>query len=242
MTGHKTWMRRVATVGVLLVVASAAGAASASAASDSQAPKNDLLGLNALVSGVTDTLTKTPEGEPALLGGVTAAPTGSQQGAATRPAAVHTDESLSGTVKKLPLLGGLLGGVVDGLGLGSADEPAPAAPATPVKPAAPVKNSGKAESSNKPSMGPQMSPVGSTWTAPRNAGTVEPAGGPGRGVAGTAVDVVRSLSSVLPETAAGKAGVGAAAVALIVLGGVAVAGAAGAAGAAGRRQLVGGAW
>lgn len=230
MTGQKTWMRRVAAVGVLLVVASAVGAASASAASDSQAPKNDLLGLNALVSGVTDTLTKTPEGKPQLLGGV-------------------ADGGLEGTVKKLPLLGGLLGGVVDGLGLGSADEPAPAAkPAAPAKPAVvPVKGSGKAESSNRPSMGPQMSPVGSTWTAPRNAGTVEPAGpkgmdGVGRGVAGTAVDIVRSLSSALPDTAAGKAGVGAAAVALIVLGGVAVAGAAGAAGAAGRRQLVGGAW
>ncbi|MGQ0464403.1 MAG: hypothetical protein ACT4QG_03680 [Sporichthyaceae bacterium] len=237
-------MRRVATVGVLLVVASAAGAATA-AASETQAPKNDLLGLNALVSGVTDTLTKTPEGEQQLLGGVTAALAGSQQGAAARSASA--DGGLDGTVEKLPLLGGLLGGLVDGLGLGSDEEPAAVAkPVAPAKPA-PAKAGVLAESVKKPVAGPEMSPDGSTWTMPRNAGTVEPAGGPDRGFldgggAGTAVDVVRSLSSVLPETAAGKAGVGAAAVALIVLGGVAVAGAAGAAGAAGRRQLVGGAW
>lgn len=238
MTGHRTWMRRIVTVGAVLTVCSVAGAGSASASSPST-QQNDLLGLNALVGGVTAVLT------------------GPQSGAAARPAGesttttkVTTDGTgLAGTVEKLPLVGPLLGSVVADLGLGDTEKPAPAvvAPEKPAKPAAPaapapVKNDGKVDREKSPIAKPQMSPVGSTWTAPRVGTVDEPAGGPLGGVAESAAEVVRSVSALLPETTAGKAGVGAAAVGLIVLGGIAVAGAAGAAGAAGRRGLVGGAW
>lgn len=238
MTGHRTWMRRVAAVGVVLTACSVTGAASASASS-SQAAQDDLLGLNRLVGGVTAALTGPQEEASAA---------GQTQSAA--PAA-RTDEGLSGTVEELPLLGPVLAPVVEELPLlGSSDAPAaPAIPApvaranpAPTKPA-PLENAGKADSAQRPISRPEMSPVGSTWTAPRNVGTSrEPSPASGGGVSGAAADVVRSVSALLPESATGKAGVGAAAVALIVLGGVAVAGAAGAAGAAGRRQLVGGAW
>ncbi len=239
MTGHRARIRRIATVGAVLAVCTGAGAASASASS-SQAQQNDLLGLGALLGGVTETLIGPP------------AASAEKPAKATKPAVeVRTEStSLAGTISKLPLLGSILAPVVAELPLlGDTDKPAPAvvAPAKPSKPApaAPVKNAGKAESVQKPVISkPEMSPVGSTWTAPRNAGTVnEPTGGSGGGgVTGAAADVVRSVSALLPETAAGKAGMGAAALALIVLGGVAVAGAAGAAGAAGRRSLIGGAW
>jgi hypothetical protein len=243
MTGRRTWVRRVATVGVVLTVAGVAGAGSASASSSTAATQGDLLGLNALVGGVTAALT----GSQATSGG---------DDSATRPAgksisttaAVTEGTGLAGTVEKLPLVGPLLGSVVADLGLGETEKPAPVVapqPAKPAKPAvapAPAKDKGTTDRAVTPVRKPQMSPTGSTWTAPRVGTVDEPASSPLGGVAESAADVVRSVSALLPETTAGKAGVGAAAVALIVLGGVAVAGAAGAAGAAGRRGLVGGAW
>ena len=236
MTGRRTWMRRVATVGVVLTACGLAGAGSASASSGTAAPQGDLLGLNALVGGVTTALTG-PQQE-----------TG---GAAARPAGeANTEDGLAGTVSKLPLLGPILGPIVGpvvaGLPLlGNADKPAAAeSPAQPEKPGAPApaKDNGTVDRGKTPVAKPEMSPVGSTWTAPRNAGTVHESSEGSGGVAGAAAEAIRSVSSLLPETAAGKVGMGAAAVGLIVLGGIAVAGAAGAAGAAGRRGLVGGAW
>lgn len=242
MTGRRIWMRRVATVGVALTVCGIAGVGSASASSTTTAAQDDLLGLNALVGGVTAALTGPQENSGG--GGSAARPAGGSD-----PTSLTASEGtgLAGTVEKLPLLGPILAPAVADLGLGEIEKSAPAAPsvAKPEKFApAPVKDNGKAERATTPVTKGQRSPAGSTWTAPRNAGTVEnPSGGSGIGaVGGAAADVVRSVSAVLPETAAGKAGMGAAAVALIVLGGVAVAGAAGAAGAAGRRGLVGGAW
>jgi hypothetical protein len=175
-----------------------------------------------VTGGLTDTL-----GLPK-----TTAPVGADAG----------DESLSlaKVVRGLPLLGPALGGVVDSLPLLGSGAPAAGSTGSGSPPADPAP-----ATSNGHHKGTKVATrTGSTWTAPKPPGLLDTSAGGGshhHGV-GDATATVRNVASLLPQSTAGKAGLGAAALALIVLGGVAVTGAAGAAGAAGRREYIGGAW
>jgi len=210
--------RRLLIVSTAVTVCGVMGAGSAAAATTSDS--DDLLGLGGLLNSLALPVTQTLQ--PAL--------------------APHSDNSsptLGSTLESLPVLGPVVTPVVKALPLLTATTPksSSTAPATP---------SGGTTTHRTTTTKP-AGQIGSTWTAPRTM-TPDPApvvnptplsSGPGESAVQKVQNVVNSL---LPTTTAGKAELGAAAVALIILGGVAVAGAAGAAGATGRRQFVGGPW
>jgi hypothetical protein len=159
-----------------------------------------------------------------------------------KPLLDRTVDNLTGTTKELPLLGGVVGGLTDGLGLSeptsTGSHPSKPPTAVPSKPATgPAKGGGKHHRVD--SIAP-----GSTWTSPMvSEPVVAPVtrdadkGGPSR-----IPQIIRQVGGLLPSNAAeaAAAGAGAATVALIVLGGIAVTGAAGAASTAGRRGLING--
>jgi hypothetical protein len=229
---------RAAVVVTTIALCGVAGAGSASAATEpAAAPQSaDLLNLAPLVSGLTDGLAGVTGGLTDTLGLTkTTAPVGAD--------AVDESSGLVKVVRDLPLLGPALGGVVDSLPLLGSGAPAAGSTgsgSSPAKPAPATSNGHHRTTST-------VSRTGSTWTAPTQPGLLDSGGGVSGGSShhhgvGDAGAAVRNVASLLPESAAGKAGLGAAALALIVLGGVAVTGAAGAAGAAGRREFIGGAW
>jgi hypothetical protein len=196
----------------------------------------ELLNLGPLLSGLTDGLTDVTGGLTDTLGlQKTTAPVAADAG----------DESsgLAKVIRDLPLLGPALGGVVDSLPLLGSGAPAAGSTGSgspPAKPA-PATSNGHHTSTDTT----KASRTGSTWTAPMPPGLMDTSvsgGSSHHSAVGDASATVQRVASLLPESAAGKAGLGAAALALIVLGGVAVTGAAGAAGAAGRREFIGGAW
>ena len=157
-----------------------------------------------------------------------------------KPLLGKTVDNLTKTTKSLPVLGGVVGGLTDGLGLSEptkvASRPSPPQTATPSTPA---KGTGKHHRVDS------IAPAGVTWTAPMVATpTLDPAArtndqpsSPGR-----ISNLIHDVTSILPSSAAeaAAAGAGAATIALIVLGGIAVTGAAGAASTAGRRGLING--
>jgi hypothetical protein len=217
---------RAAIVVASVALCGVAGAGSASAATMPAAePQTDVLGLGQLLGGLTDGLTDT-------LGLGATAPVGADAG--------DESPSLAKIISGLPLLGPTLGGVVDSLPLLGSGAPA----AGPTGSGSPPAKPGPATSSGHHSSTSTVTRNGSTWTAPKPPGLMDTSSSGGsshHGMDGAAA-TVRNVASLLPQTTAGKAGLGAAALALIVLGGVAVTGAAGAAGAAGRREFIGGAW
>jgi len=231
--------RRAAVVVTTIALCGVAGVGTASAATEpAAAPQSgDLLNLAPLVSGLTESLADVTGGLTDTLGlQKTTAPVGAD--------AVDESSGLVKVVRDLPLLGPALGGVVDSLPLLGSGAPAAGSTGSGSSPAVPAP-----ATSNGHHKGTKtVSRTGSTWTAPTPPGLMNTASGSGstshhHGVGvGDAAAAVRNVASLLPESAAGKAGLGAAALALIVLGGVAVTGAAGAAGAAGRREYIGGAW
>jgi hypothetical protein len=211
-----------------------AGSASAATTEPAAAPQSaDLLNLGPLLAGVTDGLTEVTGGLTDTLGlKKTTASVGADAG--------DESPSLGKVIRDLPLLGPALGGVVDSLPLLGAGAPAAGSTSSGSSPAEPAPTTSNGHHSTT-----TVSRTGSTWTAPMLPGLT------GSGVSGgsshhhglgDAAATVRNMASLLPESAAAKAGLGAAALAFIVLGGVAVTGAAGAAGAAGRRDFIGGAW
>jgi hypothetical protein len=169
-------------------------------------------------------------------------------GSLTQPSPVATNSTtpppnLGSTLSGLPVLGPVITPVITPVvkALPLLGSPAPAKPAT-----VPTTPKTTPDTSERTATVQPAAPSGSTWTAPRTM-TVDPApvaqhSDHSDPVANAGQAIKSALSHVLPATAAGKAELGAAAVALIILGGVAVAGAAGAAGAAGRRQFIGGPW
>jgi hypothetical protein len=167
------------------------------------------------------------------LGGLVSSLTQPQPAAAAPHSASTSNSSLVDTLESLPILGPVLKPVVNSVPLlGSGTNSTPSTPAAPV-PAGNIAN-------RIPTT--QLPATGSTWTMshvadPAPAAQVQkPPADAGDGSSGGLFHLP-SLPVV-----AGKTELGVAALALIILGGVAVAGAAGAAGAAGRRQFVGGPW
>jgi hypothetical protein len=161
-----------------------------------------------------------------------------QQPAATTNSTTQSPtlgSALGTTLTDLPVLGPVVTPVVKALPI--LNSPTPAKHTAPAAATTPTPDTAK-RTTVQPA-----APTGSTWTAPRTA-TTDPAPviPPSHGSGIDPAQIVPKLMSLLPTAAASKAEVGAAAVALIILGGVAVAGAAGAAGAAGRRQFIGGPW
>ncbi|HEX3610258.1 MAG TPA: hypothetical protein VHU88_01085, partial [Sporichthyaceae bacterium] len=142
--------------------------------------------------------------------------------------------SLGSVLESLPVLGPVVTPLVEDLPiLGGKATPA-VSPSTPTS-TAPTPTAPATVHMTTP----QVAVPGSTWTkrsTPSDPGTISPShnNDPGDQPSLNPFTYVPHISA--------KAEVGAAAVALIILGGVAVAGAAGAAGAAGRRQFVGGPW
>jgi hypothetical protein len=216
--------RRLLIVCTAVGVCGVLGAGPAAAATTSDS--DDLLGLGGLLNSLTAPVTQTLA--PALVANSATAPT----------------PTLGSTLEDLPVLGPVVTPVVKALPLLSATTPTRSS-STPVKP---PTTSGGTTTHRVTTTTPASPITGSTWTAPRTA-TADPAplqntdnGGGNGGGSSILPSLPGGLTSLLPTTPAGKAELGAAAVALIVLGGVAVAGAAGAAGATGRRQFVGGPW
>jgi hypothetical protein len=160
----------------------------------------------------------------------------------SEPLLQQTVDNLTGTTKSLPVLGGVVGGLTDTLGLSQPTkvDSHPSGPTTVSQPPAqPTKGTGKHRRVD------QAGPAGSTWTAPMEQAPVPAVTPIDTGhhsspshIPGFVKDVTRILPTNAAEAAA--AGAGAATIALIVLGGIAVTGAAGAASAAGRRGLING--
>jgi hypothetical protein len=213
---------RAAIVVASVALCGVAGAGSASAATvPTSEPQADVLNLGRLLDGLTDTLE---------LG--TTAPAPADAG--------DESPSLAKIVSGLPLLGPTLGGVVDSLPLLGSGAPAAGSTGSGSPPGKPGATSSGHHDSTR-----TVARTGSTWTAPKPPGLMNVPSSDGsshHSEMGGAAAAVRNVASLLPQSTAGKAGLGAAAMALIVLGGVAVTGAAGAAGAAGRREFIGGAW
>jgi hypothetical protein len=251
MAVRSTTARRLATVIVATAAVSALGTGAASAASNptpsttstQQTPQVAVPPLSLpQVGSLLDGLLGAVDG---LLGDQLGVRTAAEiEADKDKPVLSKTVDNLTSTTKQLPLLGGAVGGLTDGLGL---SEPArvaegPTTPAKPSKPAVVKPGTGKVDRVDS-AMGP-----GSTWTAPmeqapaaqpvvRNEEKPSPGGLPGF-FNGVRDDVVSIFPTNAAEAAA--AGAGAATVALIVLGGIAVTGAAGAASSAGRRGLISG--
>jgi hypothetical protein len=212
--------RRLLIVSTAVTVCGVLGAGSAAAATTSDS--EDLLGLGGLLNSLTLPVTQTLQ--PALA-----------------PNSDNSSPTLGSTLESLPVLGPVVTPLVKALPLLTAQAPTKSS-STPARvPTTSGTSTMQRAMSTKPA-----SQTGSTWTAPRIV-TPDPAppvtnSDPGGGGGISLPSLPGGLKSFLPNTAAGKAELGAAAIALIILGGVAVAGAAGAAGATGRRQFVGGPW
>lgn len=236
MSINRKSSRRVLIVCAAVVMCGALGAGPAAAASTPSSPSTpeaksdpagDLLGLGALLGATNLVASDQPAVQPV---------TGSLAG-------------VTNALRGLPVLGPVVGGVADDtlplLGVGTSGKPVTAAPA-------PVSGAGAAAAGVVPkaAVGPLASVAsvarpGSTWTAPHTAGSGDSApvkSAPHETVISAARHIAANVASMVPSTASGRAEMGAAAVALIVLGGVAIAGAAGAAGFVSRRQIVGGPW
>jgi hypothetical protein len=241
MAVRSTTARRLATVLVATAAVSALGTGAASAASTPNpappiAPQVTVPPLSLPQVGLLlHNLLGTVDG---LIGDQLGVRTQAEiESTKDKPVLARTVDNLTKTTKALPLLGGAVGGVTDDLGL---SEPAqtvshPTVPQT-VTPAKPAKTGGKHRRVE------QAASVGSTWTMPmEQAPVAQPVvpttEKPSRGPLGGLADDIRAI---FPSNAAEAAGAGAATVALIVLGGIAITGAAGAASAAGRRSLING--
>jgi hypothetical protein len=239
---------------VLIVCAATAacgmtiGVGPASAASTAPTNNGGLLGLGTLVDGLTtgvsntlsDALapaTATTHASPATAQQSTSTPaqssdSSSKSSGADTVTASAAPLSLGSVLESLPVLGPVVTPLVEDLPIlgGKATPAVSPSPPTSTAPVSAIVHMST----------PQAAAPGSTWT--RSTPSVPAAIPPSKyndnrgGLPGAL-----NPSHYLPSLS-GKAEVGAAAVALIILGGVAVAGAAGAAGAAGRRQFVGGPW
>jgi hypothetical protein len=234
---------------VLIVCAATAacgmtiGVGPASAASAAPTNNGGLLGLGTLVNGLTTGVSNTLSTALAP-----AAATAQQSTTPASTAATSSDSSskssgsstvtasaaplsLGSVLESLPVLGPVLTPLVE-------DVPILGGKATPaISPSTPSGSTPAAPATVHMTT-PQADPKGSTWTrsTPAKTTPVVPSSGSGD------ENPVSPLQGLINTVTSGKAEVGAAAVALIILGGVAVAGAAGAAGATGRRQFVGGPW
>jgi hypothetical protein len=240
---------------VLIVCAATAacgmtiGVGPASAASTAPTTNGGLLGLGTLVSGLTTGVSNTLSDALAPTVATTHSSPATAQQSASTPAqpsdssskssgadtvtASAAPLSLGSVLESLPVLGPVVTPLVEDLPiLGGKATPA-ISPSTPTS-TAPVSATVHSVTT------PQADPKGSTWTYSTPAKTTPVVPSPGGG--GDPNPGSPILHGLINSLASGKAEVGAAAVALIILGGVAVAGAAGAAGAAGRRQFVGGPW
>ncbi|WP_019877248.1 hypothetical protein [Sporichthya polymorpha] len=250
MAVRSTTARRLATVIVATAAVSAVGTGAASAATNpapttnspssttqSTVPPLSLPQVGVLLHNLLGTV-------DGLLGDSLGIRTPEEVAAnADKPLLGKTVDNLTKTTKELPLLGGAVGGLTDGLGLsepaktGSKPQPAPQTVLPPKKPVKKPTETDRVDSIADP---------GSTWTAPMEQTPVapapvvrepekkpEPGGLPG---------LVNDIRGIFPSNAAeaAAAGAGAATIALIVLGGIAVTGAAGAASTAGRRGLING--
>ncbi|GAA0622900.1 hypothetical protein GCM10009547_27370 [Sporichthya brevicatena] len=248
MAVRSTTARRLATVIVATAAVSAVGTGAASAAtspapatsSPSSTTQSTVPPLSLPQVGVLlHNLLGTVDG---LLGDSLGIRTPEEIAAnADKPLLGKTVDNLTKTTKELPLLGGAVGGLTDGLGLSEpakVDSKPQPAPQTVVPPKKPVKKPTKTDRVDS------IADPGSTWTAPMEQTPVapapvvrEPEKKPG-GLPGLVNDIRNIFPSNAAEAAA--AGAGAATIALIVLGGIAVTGAAGAASTAGRRGLING--
>jgi hypothetical protein len=246
MAVRSTTARRLATVIVATAAVSAVGTGAASAA-PSPAPTTTVPAVTTpqvvvpplslpQVGLLLNNLLGTVDG---LLGTQLVASTPLTESNKNKPLLERTVDNLTGTTKELPVLGGVVGGLTDGLGLSEPTQTAshPSTPTTAV-PSTPTKGTGKHRR-----VVDSVAP-GSTWTAPMvTTPQVSPVtreddhGSPSK-----IPHIIRQVGSLLPSSAAeaAAAGAGAATVALIVLGGIAVTGAAGAASTAGRRGLING--
>jgi hypothetical protein len=242
---------------VLIVCAATAacgmtiGVGPASAASTAPTTNGGLLGLGTLVSGLTTGVSNTLSDALAPTVATTHSSPATAQQSASTPAqpsdssskssgadtvtASAAPLSLGSVLESLPVLGPVVTPLVEDLPiLGGKATPA-ISPSTPTSTStAPV--SAIVHSATTP----QAGALGSTWTRSTPADTA-PVVQPHTSGSNDS-PITRLPGDILSGLKSGKAEVGAAAVALIILGGVAVAGAAGAAGAAGRRQFVGGPW
>jgi hypothetical protein len=239
---------------VLIVCAATAacgmtiGVGPASAASTAPTTNGGLLGLgtlvNGLTTGVSNTLSDalapaaaTTHSSPATAQQSTSTPaqssdSSSKSSGADTVTASAAPLSLGSVLESLPVLGPVVTPLVEDLPiLGGKATPA-VSPSTPTS-TAPVSATVHSVTT------PQADPRGSTWTYSTPAKTTPVVPAPGSDDPNPVSPILHGFINNLTS---GKAEVGAAAVALIILGGVAVAGAAGAAGAAGRRQFVGGPW
>lgn len=246
MAVRSTTARRLATVIVATAAVSAVGTGAASAATSptpaqtpvtTQVPQLPVPPLSLPQVGLLlNNLIGTVDG---LLGTQLVAPTALTESNKNKPLLERTVDNLTGTTKELPLLGGVVGGVTDTLGVSEPTkvDSKPSAPqtATPVKPTKKPTKHHRVESVATP---------GSTWTSPMvEAPAVSPVvreekpSSPSK-IPGFISDITKIIPTNAAEAAA--AGAGAATVALIVLGGIAVTGAAGAASHAGRRGLING--
>lgn len=244
MAVRSTTTRRLATVIVATAAVSAIGTGAASAATTpSPAPATQAqIAVPPLslpqVSILLKNLLGTVDG---LLGDQLGVRTAAQIDAdKDQPVLAKTVDNLTKTTKELPLLGGVVGGLTDDLGLSEPVEVTQAPAVVPPQPAKPAKPAKDAGTTNRVD---QIAPVGSTWTmpmeqAPAAAPVVSSTSKSPGGLAGLANDIRGIFPSNAAEAAA--AGAGAATIALIVLGGIAITGAAGAASTAGRRGLING--
>ncbi|HVE24793.1 MAG TPA: hypothetical protein VNC22_05295 [Sporichthya sp.] len=250
MAVRSTTARRLATVIVATAAVSAVGTGAASAAT-SPAPTTVPLSTTApaavvpplsvpQVGVLLNNLLGTVDG---LLGTELGTPTTTTEANKSKPVLERTVDNLTGTTKELPLVGGVVGGLTDGLGLSEPTKTSshPTTPTTAV-PSTPTTGTGKG--GGKHHRVDSIAPAGSTWTAPMvQQPAVSPVvGDTGNGGSSRIPHIIREVGSLLPSNAAeaAAAGAGAATIALIVLGGIAVTGAAGAASAAGRRGLING--
>lgn len=248
MAVRSTTARRLATVIVATAAVSAVGAGAASAATSpapttvsTTAPEAVVPPLSMPQVGLLlNNLLGTVDG---LLGTELGTPTTTTEANKTKPVLERTVDNLTGTTKELPLLGGVVGGLTDSLGLSEPTRTSshPTTPTTAV-PSTPV--TGNSKGSGRHHRVDSITPAGSTWTAPMVAQPAVPpaVGDTGKGGSSRIPHIIREVGSLLPNNAAeaAAAGAGAATIALIVLGGIAVTGAAGAASAAGRRGLING--
>jgi len=243
--------RRLATVIVATAAVSAVGTGAASAATSpaptvvpqqtqTTAPQAVVPPLSLPQVGVLlNNLLGTVDG---LLGTELGTPTATTEANKDKPLLERTVGNLTGTTKEVPLVGGVVGGLTDGLGLSEPTQvdshpskPTTAVPSTPA--------TGTTKGGGKHHRVDSVAPAGVTWTAPRvETPQTSPVVDNDKGGPSKIPHIIREVGSLLPSNAAeaAAAGAGAATVALIVLGGIAVTGAAGAASAAGRRGLING--
>ncbi|MGQ0625354.1 MAG: hypothetical protein ACT4PP_11995 [Sporichthyaceae bacterium] len=243
--------RRLAAAAVSVALGTAAlSLAGASGAAAAPEDRSGLLG--SALATLDDTLGDTVNVLPPVLGdlfgdlsGGAAPRSGDEGGSKPRAKGLlgDTTAALKDTTAELPLLGPALSGTVDELG-----ESVPVLDPAPVTTEAKPPATKGAVRPERPVQGAEtVRGPGVTWTMPMmtDPAAVAPVAGendaPGGDNSGSFVPILDKVLSVLPSTAVGAAqlGVGAATVALIVLGGIAITGAAGAASVVGRRDLAG---